>query len=134
MANDILSGKNGHVKIGTSSQVEIMNLKNWKLDISREAIDANVFGDSWAKAVAGLGSWTCSCEGFFTADDTTGQIAVQAAFVAGTKVTVNLYTDNTNYFTGEAYIVKFSPSNDAKGTVDVSIEFKGNGAIEFEGS
>jgi len=128
-----VAGKNGKVVIGTSTAEKVVGIKNWSLELSLETLETTALGDDWKKYITGLKEWTASSEGDYNVPtDTVGQKALQDAFLNGTTVKVKLYVDNTNYYTGDAYISSLSIEDPVDDVVSVSIEFTGTGALSFE--
>lgn len=64
--------------------------------------------------------------------DKEGQAALQDAYLSGQTVTVKLFVDGTNYYTGEAYISSLSIEDSVDDVVSISIEFTGDGGLTFE--
>jgi predicted secreted protein len=123
------AGKAGLVKIGTDT---VANINNWSLDISSDTLDVTEFGDSYKNYIAGLKDWKATIEGYWdVAADTNGQTALQTAFLAGNSVTLKLYVNNTNYYSGTAFITSMSPEAAVDDVVNVSFEFQGSGALSY---
>ena len=92
-----------------------------------------VIGDDWKSYITGLKEWSASSEGDYEVPvDEEGQAALQKAFLDGATVTVKLYVDEKNYYTGEAYINSLSIEDPVDDVVSISIEFTGTGALSFE--
>ena len=89
-------------------------------------------GDDWKKYIAGLKMECIKWRYYEVTNDPTGQQALQTAFLNGTVVTLKLYVDSTNYYTGEAYINSLSIEDPVDDVVNISIEFTGNGTLTFE--
>lgn len=123
-----LAGLSGSVKVGTNTVAEIAE---WSLDIGLDTSDVSAFGDSWKRFVAGLRSWSGSATGRWDMTDTNGQVALQNAILNGTTVTLRLYVNGTNYYSGTAYITGGSESASVSGTVDVDFSFTGTGALSY---
>ena len=127
-----IAGKNGKVIICDSSG-KVLSIKSWSLELSLDTLEITALGDDWKKYIAGLKEWTASSEGDYeVTQDATGQAALQSAYLAGTVVTVKLYVDSDNYYTGSAYISSLSIEDPVDDVVSISIEFSGNGALTFE--
>jgi len=127
-----VAGKNGKVVIGSAAQ-KVVGIKNWSLELSLETLETTALGDDWKNYITGLKEWTASSEGDYEVPgDTAGQAALQTAYLNGDTVTVKLYVDGTNYYTGEAYISSLSIEDPVDDVVSISIEFTGTGALSFE--
>jgi predicted secreted protein len=123
------AGKAGLVKIGTDT---VANINNWSLDSSLDVLDTTEFGDSFKNYIAGLKDWKATVEGYWDcAADTVGQTALQTAFLAGSSVTLKLYVNATNYYSGTAFITGFSPEAAVDDVVNISLEFQGSGVLGY---
>lgn len=128
-----IAGKNGKVVLGSSSSGKVVGIKNWSLELSLDTLETTALGDDWKKYISGLKEWTASSEGDYgVPTDTAGQQALQTAFLNGEVVTLKLYVDDKNYYTGEAFISSLSIEDPVDDVVSISIEFTGNGALSFE--
>jgi predicted secreted protein len=129
-----VAGKNGRVEIGDGSNTkQIIGIKNWSLELSLETLETTALGDDWKKYITGLKEWTASSEGDYNVpQDTDGQEALQQAFLSGSIVTLKLYVDADNYYTGTAYINSLSIEDPVDDVVSISIEFTGAGELTFE--
>ena len=128
-----VAGKNGKVVIGSSGTKKVVGIKNWSLELSLDTLETTALGDDWKNYITGLKEWTASSEGDYEVPvDKDGQAALQDAFLNGTTVTVKLYVDDTNYYTGEAYINSLSIEDPVDDVESISIEFTGTGALTFE--
>ncbi len=126
-----IAGKYGKICISTGKQ--IASAKSWSLELSLDTLETTALGDEWKKYIAGLKEWSASCEGDYAiSTDTEGQKALQDAYLNGTVVTVELYVDATNYYTGSAYISSLSIEDPVDDVVSFSCEFTGTDALEFE--
>lgn len=124
-----LAGKGGSVKIGTNVVAEI---KSWSLDIGADNLDKTALGDNWKSFLQGLKEWSATAEGnWVISTDTNGQKAIQDAYLAGNTVTLNLYVNATNYYSGTALISSISVETGVEDLVTVSFEFQGVGALTF---
>lgn len=129
-----IAGKNGKVIIGTGTS-KVVGIKSWSLELSLDTLEITALGDDWKNYIAGLKEWSASSEGDYeVTSDTTGQDALQTAYLAGSTVTVKLYVDSSNYYTGTAYINSLSIEDPVDDVVTISIEFTGTGALTFETS
>lgn len=127
-----IAGKAGKVIIGTGTS-KVVGIKSWSLELSLDTLETTALGDDWKNYIAGLKEWSASSEGDYeVTSDTTGQEALQTAFLNGTAVTLKLYVDATNYYTGSAYINSLSIEDPVDDVVNISIEFTGNGTLTFE--
>lgn len=123
-----LAGTGGAFKVSTNTVAEI---DKWSLDIGAELLEVQAFGDSWKEKIAGLKEWSCSGEGRWDMTDTAGQKALQDALLGGTTVAVRLYVDSDTYYSGNAFVKQISPGAELGGTVDVSFQLEGTGALTY---
>lgn len=124
-----LAGKGGKVMINTN---EVADIKTWSLDIGADNLDDTALGDSWKTFIQGLKEWSATAEGnWVISTDTNGQKAIQDAYLAGNTVTLKLYVNSTNYYTGTALISSISVETGVEDLVTVSFEFQGSGAISY---
>ena len=128
-----VAGKNGKVVIGESATKKVVGIKNWSLELSLDTLETTALGDDWKNYITGLKEWSASSEGDYEVPvDTEGQAALQDAFLNGTTVTLKLFVDGKNYYTGEAYINSLSIEDPVDDVVSISIECTGTGALSFE--
>ena len=124
-----IAGKSGKLELGSSNVVDI---SSWSLELGTDTLEVTVLGDDWKKFIAGLKEWSASAEGFFSVHtDTTGQKALQDAFLNGTEVALKLKVNATNYYSGNAYISGLSVEDPVDDTVSISFEFQGTGALSY---
>lgn len=123
-----LAGDNAKVVIGSAEPVL---LNNWEVTPGAKDLDTTSFGDGWETNIMGLKNWTAKVMGHFDYSDTTGQKALVDAFIAGTSVTLKLYTDSTKYCSGSAFVTSLPIKAPVDGLVDVEIDFKGSGQLDF---
>ena len=128
-----VAGKNGTVVIGAEGSQKVVGIKNWSLELSLDTLETTALGDDWKNYITGLKEWSASSEGDYEVPvDTEGQAALQDAFLNGTTVTLKLFVDGKNYYTGEAYINSLSIEDPVDDVVSISIECTGTGALSFE--
>ena len=89
-------------------------------------------GDDWKNFIAGLKEWSASCEGNYAIHtDENGQQNLQDAYISGETVTVKLYVNDTNYYTGSAYVSSLSVEDPVDDVVSATFELKGTGELTF---
>ena len=127
-----IAGKNGKVTINGTTDSTVVGIKNWSLELSLETLETTALGDDWKDYITGLKEWTASSEGDYeVGTDTTGQEALQEAYLDGTSVSVKFYVDSTHYYSGTAFISSLSIEDPVDDVVSISIEFTGSGALTF---
>ena len=127
-----IAGKGGKVSIGSTTPATIVGIKSWSLDLSLDTLETTALGDDWKNYITGLKEWTASSDGDYNVhSDTTGQQALQDAFLSGESVELSLYVDDTHYYGGTAYISSLSIEDPVDDVVSISIEFTGTGELTF---
>ncbi len=128
-----VAGKNGKVVIATTGDTKVVGIKNWSLELSLDTLETTALGDDWKNYITGLKEWSASSEGDYEVPmDGQGQAALQYAFLHGSTITLKLYVDDKNYYTGEAYINSLSIEDPVDDVVSISIECTGTGPLTFE--
>lgn len=128
-----IAGKNGKISIGSTNPVKVVGIKNWSLDLSLDTLDTTCLGDDWKNYTTGLKEWSASGDGdYVVPTDAEGQAALQEAFLSGDQVTVKLFVDGKNCYTGTAFISSLSIEDPVDDVVSISIEFTGTGELTFE--
>jgi predicted secreted protein len=122
------AGKGGKLVIGAADGV---NIASWSLSLDADMLETTALGDDWKEFLAGLNGWTVSVEAHFDKADTTGQIAIQNAILAGTSLSVKLYVDDTNYYSGTVYVSNQSINDSVSDLVTASYSLQGSGALSY---
>ncbi len=121
-----LAGKGGAVKLGTKKIAEI---SNWSLDLGADDIETTSFdSQGWKEYLAGLKEWSGSIEGNFKPDDTNGQKAILAAWLAGEKLEFTFEVSSGVTFKGKA-LVKPSIEVPVDDKASFSCDITGTGAL-----
>jgi predicted secreted protein len=124
-----IAGKSGKLGLGASA---VMDISSWSLELGADTLDVTALGDDWKKFIAGLKEWSASAEGFYSVHtDATGQKALQDAYLNSTEVSLKLFVNATNYYSGSAYISGMSVEDPVDDTVSISFEFQGTGALSY---
>jgi len=116
-------GYNGQIDLGGVIDSDVSyNTHAWSLDLSADALDTTNFTSTgWRKFIAGLKSWTGSCELY-----TDGTYRMVPSDV-GTEVTGTFFlSDTTNYLTGKCLITGWSPAVSVEGVETQSISLQGS--------
>ena len=115
------------------TKVLITEMKNWSLDITSDPIDTSCFGTEWADSINGIMSWSGTSDAFFNVqNDTEGQAAIQAAFLAGTPVKMGFYIDENTGYEGTAIITSLNITDDVADAVTMAVGYTGRGALVFK--
>ena len=124
-----IAGKSGKLGLGANTVVDV---SSWSLELGADTLDVTALGDDWKKFIAGLKEWSASAEGFYSVHtDATGQKALQDAYLNSTEVSLKLFVNATNYYSGSSYISGMSVEDTVDDTVSISFEFQGTGALEY---
>ena len=124
-----IAGKGGSAKIGANAIAEV---SNWSLDISTDMLDSTSLGDSWREFIAGLNGATGSVEvKWDIPNDANGQTALQNASLNGTTVTLNLYVNSSNYYSGTAYVSNVSVEDPVEDLVTATFDAQFTGAVTY---
>ena len=123
-----VTGTGGAVKLGASKVAE---LSNWSLDLGADDVDVTSFdSNGWKEYLAGLKEWSGSIEGNLKTDDTNGQKAILAAWLAGTKLTFTFEVSTGVTFQGDA-LVKPSIEVPVDDKASFSCDITGTGALSL---
>lgn len=126
------AGYTGLVKISTNT---VANVKSDTFDVTRMMEDITSMSTSGTPVAAKSflptlyeGACTITCNWDLT--DTTGQLAMQNAFFAGTLLSFTLSpNNNTNTYAFSAYIKKIGIKDDVSKVNEASYELQISGAI-----
>lgn len=124
-----IAGKGGSAKIGANTIAEVTS---WSMDVSADMLDSTSLGDDWREFIAGLNGATGSVEvKWDIPNDANGQTALQNALLNGTTVTLNLYVNATNYYSGSAYVSSLSVEDPVEDLVTATFEAQFTGAVTY---
>jgi predicted secreted protein len=124
-----IAGKGGSVKLTANT---VADVTSWTVDIAIDMLDSTSLGDDWREYVAGLAGATGSVEcNWAVATDTNGQTALQTAALAGSTVTLNLYTNDSNYYSGSAYVSNVNVADPVDDLVTATFDFQYTGTVSY---
>ena len=124
-----LAGKSGKVSLGAN---DVAELKSWSLDLGSAVIETTSLGAAWKSSISGLKEWKASADGNWIMNtDTNGQTALQNAYLNGTTVTLKLYVNATNYYSGSAFVSGIKIEDSVSGIVTANFDFAGTGALAY---
>jgi len=130
-------GKDASIKLGTS---EVIQCRSWNMPIAASEYEASCLGDDWEKGIPVINNWSATLEAIFDPADTNGQLALQTAALANTKITnLKLYINGTNYWSPDttadtsagAYIFGMRVQQARAGVAIVEFSLKGFGPIKY---
>jgi hypothetical protein len=118
-------GDGGVIKIG-STPVTIGEILSWTVEQQSDVIEDTAMGDTAKTFVAGLTSWTGSCEAILS-DSDTGQVLLDNG---STQTALDFFFDSTtSAYKGNAIVTSISSSASVGDMIKVSISFQGTGAL-----
>ena len=127
----ILRGVDVLVKVDIAgTPTTIAGQRNATLSLSSDSIDttAKDTGD-WRTFLAGLKSWTLSCDGLYVDGDPALE-ELQSKFESGTAVAVTMTEEGGAWTaTGNAVITSLDYDASLEDVMTVSAEFQGTGAL-----
>jgi len=121
-----VTGVGGAVKLGSN---KVADIGNWSLDLGADHIDVTSFdSNGWKEFLAGLKEWSGSFEGNYVYDDTNGQKAIIAAWLAGQSLELALEVMPGVTFVGSAFFT-LSIETPVDDKAAFSCDFQGTGAL-----
>lgn len=127
-----LAGKDVVVSVATSSggtYNAIDEMNNMTMSHSAGNIDISEFGVDWRQRIQGLKDVTYSASGFWDPADTSGQIRIRSAWLNDTTLWVKVLPDGSTGWIQQTKVASFDVSATPDGTVEVSFELEGTGAL-----
>jgi len=119
-------GDGGLMKVGSTTVGEVLS---WSVDQQSDVIEDTAMGDTAKTFVAGLTSWTGSCEAILS-DSDTGQLLLDNG---STQTALDFYFDSTtSAYKGAAIVTGISSSASIGDMIKVSLSFQGNGALDTD--
>lgn len=116
------------LKTGTE-YVTLGGQKDATLSASSDTIDVTTKDEGdWRKFLAGLKSWTISCEGLYV-DNDTAQTALWNAFLNAQEVDIKMSKQNSFTASGKAIITSIEHAAAMDDALTFSVEFQGTGAL-----
>lgn len=137
--------KVGHLGKVTLGSDTIVAMGTWTLSgITADQMESSAFGDNWKTYEFGMkDGGQISFNGFLDPSDTTGQQALQKANMDNTDLTsLQLWVDNTSYYTPSQSTAYFAPGSLSTGqsgavsvvnitSYDISMDKAGLATISF---
>ncbi len=124
-------GYAGNVKVGSNA---VASVKQWELPLAADKYDVTGLGlaaPGWKSYLAGLTGAEAKVDVFLDPTDTNGQVAIQSAILAGTSITLNLYTTSSHYFGGTAYVTGMDIKTPVNGPIEAALTCIFSGAITY---
>jgi len=124
-----LLGRECAVKLSTNT---VLSCNEWSLNLEIATIPATDFGDTWEEFLVGLRGASGQFVGRFDPSDTNGHVALQTEALSGTSgVSLRLYINGSNYYSGTALITSFAPKADVGGAVTVTYGYRFTGTVSY---
>lgn len=124
-----IAGKGGSARLGANTIAEV---SSWSMDLSADMLDSTSLGDSWREFIPGLNGATGSVEvKWDIPNDANGQTALQNAILNGTTITLDLYVNASNYYSGTAYVSSLSVEDPVEDLVTATFEAQFTGAVTY---
>lgn len=126
MATQVLTGKDGKVKVGTD---QIAYCDTWSMDLSQEVQEVLKLGTSWAGAQGGKKGASGSIGGSYSESE-TALAAMVTSWLGEDEVRADLHLvqSATKEYAGPAVLSSFNVSTPAAGKVTWSANFTFDGA------
>jgi len=126
MSTQVLTGKDGKVKVGTD---EVAYCDNWTMDLSQEAVEVLRLGSNWAGAQGGKKGASGSISGSYSESETALK-AIITSWLGEDEVRADLHLvqSATKEYSGPAVLSSFNISTPAAGKVGWSANFTFDGA------
>lgn len=125
-------GKDGTMSIGAvvASAAQVGELRSFELETKSASTESTRMGLDWETHVPTIKSWSGGAEVWWDAPD-LGQVAI----VVGTIVTLNMFPAGNGapitdvYYSGLAIVESVNQKQAHDGLVEMSVTFKGTGAL-----
>jgi len=126
-----LKGCNASFSLGSNVVAELNNISN---PLTADSLDVTTFDSNCLREfLAGLRSGTIDITGFYDPTDTTGQVAMLTAFLAGTTLTTTqkpkILWNGTNGIEADAIVTSYNVDAAVDGLVNFSATLQLTGAI-----
>jgi len=126
MGTQVLTGKDGKVKVGTD---QIAYCDTWSMDLSQEVQEVLKLGTNWAGAQGGKKGASGSIGGSYSESE-TALAAMVTSWLGADEVRADLHLvqSATKEYAGPAVLSSFNMSTPAAGKVTWSANFTFDGA------
>lgn len=126
-----LKGCGASFSLGSNSVAELNNISN---PLTADSLDVTTFDSSCLREfIAGLRSGTIDISGFYDPSDTTGQVAMFTAFLAGTTLETTqqpkILWDGVNGLQADGVITSLTVDAAVEGLVNFSATIQLTGTI-----
>ena len=126
-----MKGKSMKIMTGADGSAwdEVLGIKEASMQNGADNQDISTFGANYIKRLQGLKDCSYSLSGNYEPTDTTGQVAIRAAWEADTTLYIGFLPDGTAGFEQVVVVSSFEISGAVDGVVEVSIDLEGSDAI-----
>lgn len=119
-------GDGGIIKTGSESPTTIGEVQGWSVEQTVDTIEDTAVGDTAKTFVAGLSSWTGSCD-VILSDSDAGQLLLDAG---SAQTSLDFFFDaSTSAYKGNAIVTSVSATSAIGDMIKASISFQGTGAL-----
>lgn len=106
-------------------------LNSVTLNLEKDIAEVIQFGAQYKEKLPTIKNWTASSDGTVAFEAGDSQHKLYQAFDSGELVTLTIKLDENVYFEGSALISSLEISGSPDDAMSISVEFEGNGAINF---
>ena len=126
MADAPYTGLTASLKINNNA---IGYISGVDLSLEKEIIEIISFGSTFKEKVPAISDWSASVDGTAAFSNTGTQQILMTEFASGNEVTIGVYLDNNNYFSGNAIVQDLSISASPDDKISLSCTLAGTGAV-----
>jgi len=129
-----LTGKGGEIRYGAKA---VFRMNHWDLSMDTNVLDVTAWTTSaaaWRSNLAGLQGWSGSVSGYWdVSGDSSGQGLMHTRTLTPTTGTLIMYVSGSagENYRGDVILNRLNPSADIDGTVNLSFDYTGNGALTY---
>ena len=126
----VMTGTNGALR---ENGATICRVRNWNVNITRDALDVTCLGEEWRAYVAGLKGATGSATLIYDPQESAAVALLNSVFTAGESggadVEFVLSTADSKRLAAKAFVTSVSPSVSVGEVSTCDVQFQINGAI-----
>ena len=121
------TGLTAKVSIGEPS-VTLAYISGFDLTLEKDIIEILQFGAEFKEKVPAIKDWSASVDGTVAISTDGSQKQLYDAFSSGDLLKIEIYLDETTFFSGSGYVQNFNISGAPDDKLNLTCEFAGNGA------
>ena len=126
----VMTGYNGALR---DNGATVCRIRNWNLNITRDALDVTCLGQEWRDYVTGLKGATGSATLIYDPQESAAVALLNGIFTrggdGGANVEFVLSTGDSKRLSAKAYVTSTSPSVSVGEVTTIDVQFQVNGAI-----